>query len=362
MRVALVYPRHAATGGVERNLDHLARWLAEAGHRVDILCRRHGTAPHPGVGFVRLRPFAIGAAWRAHAFATAVAREVERGGYDRVLAFGRTWPHDAIRLGMGCHAAYVKRMGLTLGWRDRVEIRLENRSLAETSFRRGRKVVVNSHLVAAEVAALHGIPPAQITVVHNGTDLTRFNPDLRSGPGLELRRSCGFSADDRVVLFLGSGYARKGLAAVLDAVDLAPDLRLIVVGADGHLDQWKRRALPLGKRVAFLGERTDAQVCYAAADVFALPTRYDPFANATLEALASGVPVVTSDGNGGAEVVDPGVGAIVPVDAPANALAAALDTWAGFGRDPAIRAAARMTAELHPIAGTIARTAEILLA
>jgi UDP-glucose:(heptosyl)LPS alpha-1,3-glucosyltransferase len=76
MKVALVHMRHKGIGGTERYLNQIAAYLAARGDDVTIVCRSHETASHPAVRFVRLRPFAMGAAWRMWSFAAAVERHV----------------------------------------------------------------------------------------------------------------------------------------------------------------------------------------------------------------------------------------------------------------------------------------------
>jgi UDP-glucose:(heptosyl)LPS alpha-1,3-glucosyltransferase len=112
--------------------------------------------------------------------------------------------------------------------------------------------------------------------------------------------------------------------------------------------------------VRFAGAVADVERYYAAADLFALPTRFDPFANATLEAMASGLPVITSAQNGAAEVLTSGIDGLVlqRADDPA-ALAAAIRSLASEERRRAMGARARATALVHPWEGQIQATLEV---
>lgn len=370
VRIALVYPRSGATGGVERVMGQLAVHLAEHGHQPVIVCRRHEEAPHDAVTFAKVAAFGLGGTWKALAFASAARRHLDRGGYDRVMAFGRSTGHDVIRLGMGCHATFLERMSQSPRWRDRVELRLEAASLAVPAFRSGkRKVVCNSQLVARDAAGRYGLGSAELTVVPNGVDLDRFHPRLRKEHGAALRQELEVPPQAPLALFLGSGFTRKGLDVVVNAwvavQVLLPQAVLAVVGEDGERGRFMELAARLGvaRRIRFLGERRDAERYYAAADCWVLPTRYDPFANATLEALACGTPVVTTDSNGGSEaVVDGRHGAVVPAGVSAGHLAKALVPWLEQGRDERVRAVCRAQAERFPVAQTATRLASILLA
>jgi len=300
---------------------------------------------------------------RMMSFARAVERHVRERGYDVVYGLGKTWTHDVIRLGGGCHQTYLDRMGGTVRRKDRLALGIEARALAADAYLR---VVVNSRMVGADVARRHGVPGDRIRLVYNGVDLERFHPRKRAGPGAALRRSLGISEREVAVLFLGSGYARKGLDLVIEdfrGVSRGrPDARLLVVGRDSDEDRYRRAAEQAGILLTtrFLGPRADAEVCFAAADLYVLPTRYDPFANTTLEALASGLPVITTRDNGASELLEEGVSGSVLPALDAVAIERALVAWCEADRLAEASARARELAEHHPIAGTCAASAAIL--
>ena len=375
MRVALIHMRHAHTGGTERYLNHLASWLAERDHEVTIVCRRHEAPPHPAVRFHILHPFALGGAWRMRAFAQAVDEHIGTAGYDIAFGLGKTFTHDVIRLGGGLHETYLERahaatltsLERRLNWgaaKHRTALEIERRALAPGAYRR---VIVNASMVADDAAARYDVPRDQIDVIYNGVDLERFHPRLRAEQGAELRLALGFEANDFVILFLGTGYGRKGLDQVLEA---CPEVfakesraRLVVVGYDSAIDTWMARAATLGlaDRARFLGGRRDPEVCFAASDLYVLPTRYDPFANSTLEALASGLPVLTTSGNGASELITANVdGNVLSTDAAPEELSQQVLAWS----DPTGRRtgsdAARALAEAHPIASKMEASASVL--
>jgi UDP-glucose:(heptosyl)LPS alpha-1,3-glucosyltransferase len=377
VRIALTHLRHARGGGTEGYLTQLAASLARAGHEVVIVCRSHADPPDPRVRFVRLRPVSLGGAWRAWSFARAVERHVAGERYDLVVGLGRTWSQDVLRLGGGMHATYLELAhAASRTWADRwlgldahkqrVALAIERRALAPG---RARLVIANSELVRRDVLARFGPPPERVAVVPNGVDLERFHPRRRAAEGLQLRRAAGLSSGELVLLFLGNGYGRKGLDLLLEAfpalLDHEPRAHLLVVGGDSASARYARRARALGLRdhARFLGARSDPELCYAAADLYVLPTRYDPFANSTLEALASGLPVVTSTTNGGGELLDEGQsGALVDVHAcgATARLAQALIDWSERERLRAGGLAARALAERHSIASKLARTLDLL--
>jgi len=361
MHLALSHLRHARSGGTERFLDRLAGYLAARGHEVTILCRSHGPPPHPAVRFERLHGLALGGAWRTWSFARGVEQHLARSHYDLVLGLGRTWTQDALRLGGGCQRTYLELAhAATLTPRERLlgggsrkhalAVRIEERALAQP----GVHVIVNSEMVRRDVLARHAVPEERVTTIHNGVDLERFHPRTRTTAGAARRRALGLAQEDFVLLFLGTGYARKGLDLVLRALPRvaaeAPEARLVVAGFDSARARFEALADELGvaRRTHFVGGTLAPEEFYAAADLYVLPTRYDPFANSTLEAMAAGLPVVTSDTNGGSELIDRRRhGAVLGRDAGPEDLATELLSWRARARREAAGAAARARAEEH---------------
>src|SRR5205809_7725215 len=145
-------------------------------------------------------------------------------------------------------------------------------------------------MVKNEIIDLYGYPADRIELIRNGVpvDKFRFDPGLREKGREDLK----LKPDQIALLFAGSGWERKGLLFAIEAMQLCKNrnMRLLVAGR-GNQRSYK------SKRVEFLGEVLDLARIYAAADIFILPTLYDPFSNACLEALACGLPVITTRAN-----------------------------------------------------------------
>ena len=159
------------------------------------------------------------------------------------------------------------------------------------------------------------------------------------------------------LLFVGSGWERKGLRFALDAIERCQDLKLrLLVAGRGNARGYK------SSRVQFLGEVVDLVPIYAAADIFILPTIYDPFSNACLEALASGLPVITTRSNGFSEIIENSAhGSIVDLANDVEALHNAILFWSDKTRRSSARSTITQRAAKFDIAKNVEQTLAILI-
>jgi UDP-glucose:(heptosyl)LPS alpha-1,3-glucosyltransferase len=152
-----------------------------------------------------------------------------------------------------------------------------------------------------------------------------------------VRARLGIPEGALVYLLVGSGFERKGVATSIEALaKVPPPAWLVVVGKDRHIDRYRSLARRSGvaDRVALTGPQVDPKPSYGAADAFVLPTIYDPLPNAALEAMACGLPVVTTTKSGAAELLrEHDAGLVCPAGDP-DRLAAHMRSLA----DPGLRA------------------------
>jgi UDP-glucose:(heptosyl)LPS alpha-1,3-glucosyltransferase len=194
-------------------------------------------------------------------------------------------------------------------------------------------------------------------VIYNGVDLAAFNPTLRDEWRARKRAELGISDSAMVFLFVGSGFARKGVPQLLRAMTGVRGAHLIVVGEDRERALMRSAAgdMKLADRVRFAGAQMDVKSWYGMADCFVLPTLYDPFPNAALEAMASGLPLITSLQCGAAEFVESGVEGYICRDAlDVVELARCLNLAAAPGQAAKMGAAARRRVEPYGL-DTMAR-------
>jgi len=313
LKLALIRQRYTDFGGAELYVSRLAELLVERGHQVHVIAREWKAEPQEGLFFHAVT--AGGPTFvRLKTFARAAARIVQEENFDLVHSFERTDCQDVFRAGDGCHREWLERRARAGGpgrrWLDRINPR--HRAFLELEARlfsspRLKTVIVNSKLGRDEIIRHYGLPPDRFRVIYNGLDRTRFHPGLRAGFREEVRAELQLEPGEPVALFVGSGFARKGLAELIRALPQTT-VKLLVAGKD-KIEPYRNlaRRLGLADRVLFLGPRADVDRLYGAADLFVLPSCYDPFANACLEALAAGLPVVTTVETGAAEVVQEGL-------------------------------------------------------
>ena len=144
------------------------------------------------------------------------------------------------------------------------------------------------------------------SVVYHGIDSTVFNADARLRRRGETRELLGLADKDFVLLLIGNGWNNKGLPCLLEAISHLADLpvQLLVIGNDDR-DRFRTTVdrLGLAGRIRFLKPSPDVMQFYAAADVYVGPSLYDSFAFPPAEAMACGLPVITSTANGGSEII-----------------------------------------------------------
>jgi UDP-glucose:(heptosyl)LPS alpha-1,3-glucosyltransferase len=190
-------------------------------------------------------------------------------------------------------------------------------SLERKIFRapRLRKIIAISRLDRELLGRYYGVPGDKVRVIYNGVDHGRFNPRSREHRR-EVLGGLGVPENKVVLLFVGMDFKRKGLAYLIEALpQLGGELRhvhCLVVSRDNP-KKYRRLARKSGVdgSITFASATPDIEKIYGAVDIFVFPTLYDPFANVHLEALASGLPVITTASAGGSEIIEEGVNGYV---------------------------------------------------
>ena len=179
-------------------------------------------------------------------------------------------------------------------------------------------ISANSGRTRSDLEHYYGCDPAKIDVIYNAVDPVRFHPENRRCRS-EIRQKYGIPETATVVLFVGE-YRRKGLASLIRALGhiSSPNVHLLAVGK-GNLDQYNALAAEakMGDHVTFAEPARNIEQVFGAADIFAFPTYYEAFGMVITEAMASGLPVITSRRAGAAEMIEDGVSGLL-VDKPGD--------------------------------------------
>ena len=356
MNIALVIlhadPRR---GGAERYTIDIATALVARQHEVTLVARSFHEVP-AGVRAVELRSNAITRLGQYTRFLDTLDEHLATHRYDVVHAMLPVrgcdvyHPHagvaaEAIVSGHLKHGGTFRRRAAAVA--NRLNRKRNRFAEVERELLIGSNpplVLCLSNYVKDAVKRHYPLPEEKLFRLFNSTDLKRFDPATRPGARAEVRRRFKLSDDTVIALMIAQDFERKGLGEAIEAVAKVDDPRLVllVVGKD-VAGPYQRLARELGvsDRVIFAGPTTDPVSFYAAADLFVLPTRHDPCSLVVLEALAMGLPVISTAQNGACEIMTDGVNGFVMADASdvapiADALRALLDA----GRRGAMRQAA----------------------
>jgi teichuronic acid biosynthesis glycosyltransferase TuaC len=156
-----------------------------------------------------------------------------------------------------------------------------------------------SSALKGDMVAL-GMPEERITVHYTGIDRARFAVRDRG----KAKAALGISGP--LLVSVGALIARKGHSVVIDALRQVPDATLVIIGQGEDRATLEAQAAPLGDRMRFLGSQPHDVIAdwLAAADAMVLMSASEGLANAWVEALASGTPLVISDVGGARELLD----------------------------------------------------------
>jgi UDP-glucose:(heptosyl)LPS alpha-1,3-glucosyltransferase len=316
LRIALAHKRLDLKGGTERDLYRTAEGLRDLGHEIHLFCSEFGVAPPSGTFAHGIPVVPFGRTARLWSFALLAPANIKKYRCDLVISFGRMLEADIVRSGGGTHRGFLERLGRAGGMRrvwqqaspyHRSVLAVEKRQFAPGRFTR---IIAVSNEVKRDIIANYAVPDERIAVLYNGVDHERFHPSLRAKWRAPMRKEWGIPDQAPVVLFVGSGFRRKGLDRLLAIWGSSGlhDAYLIVVGEDARPGNYKARAKAIANgRIIFAGRHESVEKFYGAADIVALPSLQEAFGNVVLEALACGLPALVTAGVGAAEVLSGGL-------------------------------------------------------
>lgn len=312
-RLAIVRQKYRPDGGAERFVSRALEALSAHDMELNVITRQWQGERQENWHIHICDPLKLGRISREKGFADAARKLWQRENFDIVQSHERIAGCDIYRAGDGVHRRWLlQRARILPAWRrkwlflDRYHRYVMQAERAMYQAPELKAVICNAEMVKQEIIEDFSIPTNKIHVIYNAIDSSRFVPaseDLR----VKLRNEMAIPQNAVALVFVGSGFERKGLAGAIQAI-AGTDRYLIVVGQDKAEKQYQALAQSLGclSRVRFMGMQKNTLPFYQAADGLLLPTLYDPFPNVILEAMACGLPVITSLTCGGAEFITTG--------------------------------------------------------
>ena len=355
MKIAIVRQRYNPYGGAERFVERALSALSSEGAEVSLITRSWAGAPAEGFRQITCDPaysrLLGGRAARDRSFALAAADLMAQGGYDITQSHERIPGCMIFRAGDGVHAAWLAHRARTLGPLARLGqqwsayhlyvLAAEARMFAHPAL---RAVICNSQMVADEIHCFYGVDRRKLVLIYNGVDHAYFHPGLAAQHRDATRQAAGVPSDVPLLLYVGSGFERKGVPRLLAAMAGATTpFHLAVVGQDRKMRAMQALAERLGisQRVHFTGPLKDVRPWYGAADAFVLPTLYDPGPNAALEAMACGLPTLTTTSCGAQDWISEGRNGYVVDPLDVEAMTAALERLCVLAESPDAHLAAQ---------------------
>lgn len=350
-----IYRLGKSTGGAERVAYEMAKRIAGKGHELHVFSHHFRdvsdleavlhTVP------VSKNPYFL----KRHSFAKNLDSMLSEHSFDIIQSFTRTLRCDVYRFGSGIHRKYLSNTKKSLLSRVFSKINpkhiaeniLEKKSLSPDAY---KVIVAVSNIEKESLINTYSVSEDRIKVIYNGVDINKFTNTERKERKERFKREFRVETDFNV-LFCGTGFSRKGLDQAIKAIYLSIKrglkLSLVIIGR-GHYEPYKSlvRKLGITDSVLYLGHRVHMEKYYPAFDAFILPTRFDPFPNSCLEAMACGTPVITSKNTGVGEIIENGKESFL-LSSPESADEAAdlltrlykdMDLWSSVSENARIKA------------------------
>lgn len=311
MKIAILRKKYTFHGGAEGFSGSFIERLAADGHEVHIFAIKwQSDDKHGNIHFHKVPVIALNSFLRDFSFAISsyLMLKRRRKHFDIIQTHDKTIYQDLYRAGDGCHIEWLKQRWRRIGFLEKVSIILNPYhwlilELERSIFKQHRykKIIAISEMVKRNIIENYRVSPSDIEVIYNGVDIEKYHPRNRDKYKSDIRQKHGLKDTDFIVLFMGSGFERKGVKYLIEAVGRIPEaVTLLIVGkGSSHL----RFSDSPRQNIIFCGPQKENYKYYAAADVFVFPTIYEPFGNVHLEALASGLPVITTKNSGAAEII-----------------------------------------------------------
>jgi len=315
-------------GGAERYLVDLCTRMTSEDFEVHVYAE-HWEEEVEGIHFHQVRTIRFPKSLRLLSFAVWATRAMTNGHFDVTLGVGNTLAADVLQPHGGVHWAWfwrslrayenpflwvIKFLGRVLSPKQRIQGFIENAPYKKND---SYRIVAISDMVKQDIMHWYGIPESRIVVIYNGIDTERFHPRNRQYRD-EIRKRHGIGSEF-VILYVSNNFRMKGLGYLVKALAEIKEsnptpYKCLVLGRDKKAPYVRlAEKLGIGQEVIFAGSTDEPEKYYGAADLLVHPTFYDACSLTVLEALASGLPVITTVLNGAAGTITDGQdGFVIP--------------------------------------------------
>ncbi|NDV24556.1 glycosyltransferase family 4 protein [Desulfovibrio sp. JC022] len=309
-RIALILPRFGRYGGVERFGYNLSAALTDSGYSVDFICARAEDEPPQGVNIINVGRYGFCRAGKLLWFVLAAEKARKNGNYDLTISLGKSLNQDMLRIGGGplesfwslSQRAWPKGFARSFKMfrRRTALVNLIIKYIERKQAASDCRMVCVSHRVRDWMVDSHpSLAGRKIDVIYNKPDLSLFSPFSQEERNFS-RAEFSLSEKDVLISTATTNFALKGVSVLIKALAELPENYHLQVAGGRNPSKYIKLAKELGVagRVRFLGKVEDMPALYGRSDVFVLPSFYDACSNSVLEALACGVPVISSRDNG----------------------------------------------------------------
>jgi UDP-glucose:(heptosyl)LPS alpha-1,3-glucosyltransferase len=313
MKIAAVIPKYGLVGGAEGFAYELTERLARRkGFEIHVFANQWQSGK-TSITFHKLPTISFPRFIRPISFAYSSNKWIRFKDYDLIHSHDRIFQMDLFTMHGLPHKTWVKEARCKpLSLFDRSTAWVEKKGIMGSAM---RMILPVSTLVKDELLKLYDFPESKIRVIHPGVSEDRFSTFNQENRRHQIRQRHGLSPSDMVILFVGMNFeikrlelVLKGMAHLVGRGNRNPNLKLLVVGK-GNKERYVTMARDLGivNRVIFAGVTHKVEDYYLAGDIFAMPSRFDTFGLAVLEAMMARLPVIITQTVGARDLIDPGV-------------------------------------------------------
>jgi UDP-glucose:(heptosyl)LPS alpha-1,3-glucosyltransferase len=379
LKIAFILDRFLPSRGGENYFSWLAEELASRGHEVHIFATIAEIIPGTEYQLHRIPVLKYPHSVRIFSFLRNSARVTQQYDFDIIHGVGRTLAMNIFNPHGGVEKAYLNQEFSSITSRFYYLYKFLRRYISPQHYvkvwvqrrqyvnHQVKKIIAISGMVKEDIIRYYGVPEEKITVVFNCVDLDRFHPKNRSIFRKVKRRDLGIDDSALLLFFAGNNYRLKGLEPLLHSLAYLrrwfgnQPFHLLIVGR-GRVGPYLRLARRLGVSdfTLFLGPVKEMEQYYAASDIYVHPTFYDSCSLTVLEALASGLPVITSRFNGAADVIVSNKGGkILENPADVECLAESIAFYFDEGRRNEARVVARQWMEKYSPTSNLEETLRV---